>query len=124
MTSPQVFETVENPFTALQFLDLDDGGRGLLFLHDGSQAYLRRESSVLQILSLYDPWDEDYFVSELDARVRIVPHGKLRDAERWRLAQEFNRPVLLVSCGQGLRHLPPVCGETGNLQAAFQGSHL
>jgi alpha-mannosidase len=122
MTSPQVFETIENPFTALQFLDLHDEERGLLCLHDGSQAYLRRNGSVIQILSMYDAWDEDYFVNSLEARVRIVPHGVLSNGQRWRLAQEFTRPVLRVSCGQKIKHLPPLCaGPGGELPEVFGG---
>jgi alpha-mannosidase len=109
MTSPQVFETVENPFTALQFLDLEDGERGILFIHDGSQAYLRRGNFAHQILSMYDPWDEDYFVDSLDARVRVVPHEAVTNAARWRLAQEFNRPVWTYSCRSETRRLPLAC---------------
>jgi alpha-mannosidase len=96
MTSPQVFEEVHNPFTALQLLDIEDGKRGLLYLHDGSQAFLREGAQVHNILSLNDPWDEDYFVSELDAKVRLVPHGAISNAARWRLAQEFTRPALVI----------------------------
>jgi alpha-mannosidase len=94
MTSPQVFEDIHNPFTALQFLDFDGGERGLLYLHDGSQAMLRNGATVHNILSMYDPWDEDGFGAELQAHVRLVPHGPLTHAKRWRLAQEFTRPVL------------------------------
>jgi len=94
MTSPQVFEEVHNPFTALQLLDFDGGERGLLYLHDGSQAMLRDGDAVRNILSMYDPWDEDGFNPALEARVRIVPHGLLTHAARWRLAQEFTRPIL------------------------------
>jgi alpha-mannosidase len=120
MTSPQVFETVENPFTALHFLDLEDGERGLLFIHDGSQAYLRRGDSAHQILSMYDPWDEDYFVASLEARVRVVPHAAITNAARWRLAQEFNRPVWTASCSSGIRHLPAICDEeSGNIPLAY-----
>lgn len=86
MTSPQVFETVENPLTALQLLDLTEGDRGLLLLHDGSQAMQRRGPRVDVILTLYDPWDEDYFVSEFDVRTRLVPHATIAHQERWRLA--------------------------------------
>ncbi|HWQ11675.1 MAG TPA: hypothetical protein VNL77_02680 [Roseiflexaceae bacterium] len=97
MTSPQVFEEVRHPFTALQLLDLVDGERGLLYLHDGSQAFFRDGERVRNILSMYDPWDEDYFVAELHARVRLVPHGPIDHARRWRLAQEFTRPALLAA---------------------------
>ncbi|MGE5224137.1 MAG: glycosyl hydrolase-related protein, partial [Omnitrophica WOR_2 bacterium] len=122
MTSPQLFETVENPFTALQFLDMTDEERGLLFLHNGSQAFLRRGDQAWQILSMYDPWDEDYFVTDLEARLRVVPHGALTHAGRWRLAQEFTRPVWVISCGQRIKYLPPVCSDDGgNLPPAFRG---
>ncbi len=94
MTSPQVFEEVRNPFTALQLLDFDGGERGLLYLHDGSQAMLRDGDRVRNILSMYDPWDEDHFDPQLEARVRLVPHGRLTHARRWCLAQEFARPAL------------------------------
>jgi alpha-mannosidase len=99
MTSPQVFEEVHNPFTALQLLDLDSGERGLLYLHDGSQAMLRDGDCVRNILSMYDPWDEDYFDGRLEARVRLAPHGRLTHAQRWRLAQEFARPALIARSG-------------------------
>jgi alpha-mannosidase len=101
MTSPQVFEEVRNPFTALQLLDLDAGERGLLYLHDGSQAMLRDGDQVRNILSMYDPWDEDHFNSRLAARVRLVPHGPLTHAQRWRLAQEFTRPALIAQSKRG-----------------------
>lgn len=94
MTSPQVFEEVQNPFTALSLLDFDDGERGLLYLHDGSQAFLKGDTQVYNILTMYDPWDEDYFVQGVAARVRIAPHGALSHAARWRYAQEFLRPPL------------------------------
>lgn len=109
MTSPQVFEEVRNPFTALQLLDFDMGARGLLYLHDGSQAFLRDEGGVFNLLSMYDPWDEAYFDARLRARVRFVPHGQLTHAERWRLAQEFTRPALLATSAR----------EPGDLPAAF-----
>jgi alpha-mannosidase len=106
MTSPQVFEEVHNPFTALQCVDLDGGDRGVLLLHDGSQAMLRDGERVRQILSMYDPWDEDEFNPKLDARVRLVPHGRLSHAQRWRLAQEFTRPALSVPVDQPGGELP------------------
>ena len=100
MTSPQVFEDVHHPFTALSLLDFDGGERGLLYLHDGSQAMLRGHGetlSVTNILSMYDAWDEDYFVDSLDARFRVVPHGPLTHSARWKLAQEFRRGVLVAA---------------------------
>ncbi|HYO89318.1 MAG TPA: glycosyl hydrolase-related protein, partial [Candidatus Limnocylindrales bacterium] len=93
MTSPQWFEEVHQPFTALSLLDFTNEERGVLLLHDGSQAYLGHGNAVEQVLTLYDPWDEDYFVAELRASIRLVFHGGLTHAKRWRLAQEFGRPV-------------------------------
>ena len=96
MTSPQVFETVVDPFTGLQLVDLlDETGAGLLWLHDGSQGFLRAERGMWNVLSMYDPWDEDHFVPELHARMRVFVHHGLDHATRWRLAQEFTRPVLV-----------------------------
>jgi hypothetical protein len=91
MTSPQVFETVENPFTALQFLDFDDGDRGLLYITGPNQSFLREEDGVRHILNLYDPWDEDYFSNQLTTSIRVMPHGHLTHTKRWKLAQEFLR---------------------------------
>lgn len=93
MTSPQWFEEVHSPFTALSLLDFASDARGVLLLHDGSQSFLGDANSAEQVLTLYDPWDEDYFVAELWASVRLVPHGQLTHAQRWRMAQEFRRPA-------------------------------
>ncbi len=115
MTSEQIFEEIHNPFTALQFLDFDGGDRGLLYLHDGSQAFLRdgdHRERVRNILSMHDAWDEDYFVSDLDARVRLLPHSRLTNAERWRLAQEFTRPVLTATSEHTGGNLPGTFGPT------------
>jgi alpha-mannosidase len=109
MTSPQVFEDIHNPFTALTLLDLDDGTRGLLYLHDGSQAMLRGTDAALtvtNILSMYDAWDENYFVGALDARFRLVPHGAITHSARWKLAQEFRRTVLVATSHERGGDLP------------------
>lgn len=95
MTSPQVFEEVHNPFTALSLLDFTDGQRGLLYLHDGSQAFLKDGAQVRNILTMYDPWDEDYFIDSFRVRTRLIPHGVVSHAERWRQAQAFLRPPLV-----------------------------
>jgi alpha-mannosidase len=111
MTSPQVFETVHNPFTALSLLDFDDGERGLLYLHDGSQAFFRDGATIRNILSMYDAWDEDYFISELNADIRLVPHGRITHAERWKMAQEFTRPPLLARSDKAGGTLPATFGS-------------
>jgi alpha-mannosidase len=112
MTSPQVFEEVHNPFTATSLLDFDDGERGVLYLHDGSQAFLREEDAngapvVRNILSMYDPWDEDYFTSSLNAKFRIIPHGKIDHATRWKWAQEFRRRPITAGSNKPGGDLPP-----------------
>ena len=119
MTSPQVFEKVENPFTALQLLDMSAKGAGLLYLHDGSQSMLRRGESVENILTLYDPWDEDYFVADFEVKTRLVPHGQMTSAERYRLAQEFTRPITVVHAASEGGDLPEsfsaVCSGAPNV---------
>lgn len=109
MTSPQVYEKVHNPFTALQLLDFDDGERGVLFLHDGSQRMWRDGDCVQHILTMYDAWDEEYFVGSLHVNVRIVPHGPLAHADRWKTAQAFVRPLATAASDQHRADLPPVC---------------
>lgn len=94
MTSPQVFEEVAQPFTALQLLDLIGETGGLLVVHDGSQSLQRRNNQIEWILTLYDPWDEAYFVSDLRAHMRLIPHGQLTHQQRWQLAQEFTGPLM------------------------------
>ncbi len=109
MTSPQVYEQVHRPFTALQLLDFAAqdpaaaNGRGLLFLHDGSQAFWQEDSGVVkQVLTMYDAWDEDYYVDRIDIAMRVVPHGPLTHAARRQLAQEFVRPVAAAAgVGEG-----------------------
>ena len=101
MTSPQEFETITDAFTGLQFVDLVDGsGNGLLWSHDGSQGFHRAVTGFRNVLSMRDPWDEKYYVSALDVRVRVEPHGPSSNAWRWRSSQEFTRPPLVaVSSG-------------------------
>ncbi|MEZ4500911.1 MAG: hypothetical protein R2839_12755 [Thermomicrobiales bacterium] len=99
MTSPQVFETVERPFTARSFLDFDAGSRGLLYCTGGNQSFLRSDDHVEQILNLYDPWDEDYFQRSGNLSVRVMPHGRLTNTKRWKLAQESIRPVGCAASG-------------------------
>lgn len=106
MTSKQYFEEVSNPFTALQLLDFISAERGMLLLHDGSQAFLRDGDTIYNVLTMYDPWDEDYFVDELDANFRLVPHGSISNAQRWKMAQEFTRPVLTARVNKSSKDIP------------------
>ena len=110
MTSPQVFEEVKHPLTALQLLDVTVGGVGVLYLHDGSQSMLRRGELVENILTLYDPWDEGYFVADFEARTRLVPHGPIAHAESYRFAQEFTRPPVVVHPTARAGDLPALFG--------------
>jgi alpha-mannosidase len=101
MTSPQWFEEIEGAFSALTFVDLidvDNPDRGLLIVHNGSQQWFRdKDSNALRcLLNMYDPWDENYFQGDLSARFLLVPHGPMTNAERWKIAQEFLRPVYRV----------------------------
>ncbi|MEM2058429.1 MAG: hypothetical protein QXO76_09295 [Thermoproteota archaeon] len=128
MTSPQVFETIENPFTALQFIDICNENRGLLYIHDGSQAFLQSDDGIWNILTLYDPWDEEFFYPHLDASIRLLPHGPLSNARRWKLAQEFTRPPMLVTAehprgGLPRRFAPVYCEAENVAVTAFYREH-
>jgi alpha-mannosidase len=112
MTSPQVYEEVYNPFTALNFVDFVAGAVGVLYIHDGAQGMMRDGGVVRNLLSMHDAWDEDYFVAGLDARMRILPHGALTNCDRWRRAQEFNRPLLAVAKPN----------DGGDMPASFAGA--
>jgi len=93
MTSPQFFETVERPFSALQFVDFDGDDRGVLYITGAHQSFRREGDLVEQIVTLRDPWDGDYFIDEVSLDLRIMPHGPLSNAGRWKRAQEFLRPA-------------------------------
>ena len=127
MTSPQVYEEVRHPFTALHLLDFMGSGCGMLLLHDGSQGMLRDGDTVRMILSMHDAWDEDYFVAALDARLRFVPHGALTHATRWRLAQEFLRGLLAVPAHGGgdlpAEYAPLACATPNVVVTALYREH-
>ncbi len=97
MTSPQFFEEVHHPFTGLNFIFLTDGTRGLQYLHGGNQGFLRDGDVVRNILFMYDAWDEENWVREVDLRYayRAWTHLPTRDA-LLREAIAFNRPLLAV----------------------------
>lgn len=94
MTSPQWFEEIHDPFHSLSVVDLldADGAQGLLVVHDGSQQWFRRGEAVENVLTCYDPWDEDYWVDRFHLAYRLLPHGGLTHSERYRAAQTFLRP--------------------------------
>jgi alpha-mannosidase len=94
MTSEQWFEDVVAPFDAFSLVDLisEDGNRGLLVIHDGSPQWFHDEAGVRNLLTMYDPWDEDYWIDRFHVKYRLMPHGPLTNATRWREAQRFLRP--------------------------------
>ncbi|MBI4879885.1 MAG: hypothetical protein HY812_09545 [Planctomycetes bacterium] len=97
MTSQQWFETIRRPFSALSLVDMVSGDRGLLVVHNGSQAFFRTEHGIENLLHMYDPWDEDSCTGDLaGARLIFFPHGALDHQERFRLAAE-TRTSLLVA---------------------------
>ncbi len=116
MTSKQWFEDVVRPFTALSFVDLLDTsrfGEGLLVIHDGSQSFFRGEHGVQALLTMYDAWDERYFHDAFTADFWLVPHAKLSNTERMRIAMELTvgSPRFsdgAVTTGEG--ELPPSFG--------------
>lgn len=110
MTSPQWFEDVSGAFTAQNFVDIvnPDTGEGVLIAHNGNQQWFKREGTVRCILSAEDPWDENFYRERMSAlfgdgnawkfagNFRIIPHGPIDDAERWKIGQEFRRQHLVV----------------------------
>jgi alpha-mannosidase len=122
MTSPQVFEEVRRPFTAASLVDLleaDEGSdpasaaRGLLVVHDGSQALFRVGHGVRFLLDMYDPWDGEHFDNVFEAELWVLPHGPLSNTERMRIAMECNAgsPRYTDSAVvQGGGDLPPAFG--------------
>jgi len=90
MTSPQWFETIERPFTALTLVDLTAGERGLLLVHDGSQSFFRTDPGLECLLHMYDPWDEQECWGDLaGACLDLLPHGPLEHLDRARLSAEI-----------------------------------
>jgi len=116
MTSPQVFEDIHRPFTALTLVDLsagDDPDRGLLLVHDGGQAFFRDEQGIRALVTMYDPWDEDHWDGTLEATWWFVPHGRWSRARMMRTAMECNlgEPHFsLATDVQGGGDLPPEFG--------------
>jgi alpha-mannosidase len=141
MTSPQVFETIERPFTAQTWLDLvearaDGAGSGLMCLHDGGQQFFRDEHGVRALLTMYDAWDEDRYNGRLQARLCLLPHGPMTDADRARRAvRMMSNWAVSIKIGDG-GELPAafgpleVCGAPNVLAHAFfresmkSGEHL
>lgn len=133
MTSPQWYEEVRDPFTSLQLVDfLDDSGGGLLWLHDGSQAFHRASAGAWNVLSMRDPWDEGYYIGRLAANARVIAHHGMSDTQRWQRAQEFTRPVLVEPVpGAGyaqethvLSSMLSVSGQGVVLTACYRDSEL
>jgi alpha-mannosidase len=100
MTSPQFFESVERPFSALQFIDFSQDDRGLLYVTGAHQSFRRTGETVEQVVTLRDPWDGDYFVDSVTLDMRILPHGRMTHADRWKRAQEFLRPACVSPTGE------------------------
>jgi hypothetical protein len=117
MTSPQVFEEIRRPFTALNFVDLldaDDPAHGLLVVHDGGQAFFREETGIRSLVTMYDPWDEDHWDGTFEAAWWFLPHGAWSNTDRMRAAMECNlgNPRFATSAEvRGGGELPPVFGS-------------
>jgi alpha-mannosidase len=108
MTSPQWFEEVQHPFTGSSFVDLqnDDGTQGLLVTFDRTRQWFRDGDSVKCLLNMYDPWDEDYFEEITSSWFHLIPHKRLTNAQRYRLAQELDRQAECVVVGKSRRDVP------------------
>jgi alpha-mannosidase len=129
MTSPQWFEEVRDPFTALSVVDLAAAdGSGLVIAHDGSQQWFRDEEGVRAVLTAYDPWDEGRYTADgvVGCGFRLVPHaGPLSNAERVKIAAEFGAVGVerlesdAIPVGEGTggeENMPAVPGRFGALE--------
>lgn len=119
MTSPQVFEEIQRPFTALHFIDLleqPEGGRGILCMHDGSEQFFRDDHGVRVLLSMHDAWDEERFIARTSARLTFVPHGPITDAERGRRLGAFLGSWAVLGGGGGDVEGPAVPPKFGPLE--------
>lgn len=111
-----VEELVRRPFTASSLVDLCQGsaeGPGLLLVHDGSQAWFREPDGVRCLLTMYDPWDGEYFDDNFEAELTLVPHGPMTHTRRMRTALELNQGAPRFSDHAAVRgggDLPPVFG--------------
>ncbi|MBX7134531.1 MAG: hypothetical protein K1X67_17815 [Fimbriimonadaceae bacterium] len=99
MTSPQWFEAISRPFTALSAVDLLATDRGLLVVQDRTRQWRRTESGVECLLTMYDPWDEENYDMTGTASFRLIPHGAIASSDRYRKAREFIVPVLKSTAG-------------------------
>lgn len=118
MTSPQWFETVSRPFTALSMVDLGTEERGLLILQDRARQWFAVEGGIECVLTMHDPWDEDKVAHEGHGAFRLIPRGSTTNADRWRRAREFQVPVVSLHVNGGAAapadmpswRLEPTCG--------------
>ena len=112
MTSPQWFEDIFGAVHSQSLIDVGDEGRGMLVLHPGLQQWFADEEGLRCLVTMYDPWDENQFRNRNDLdgsmRFRIVPRGKMSNAERWRLAQENLNPPVAFAIGPKPAEPPPL----------------
>jgi len=104
--------TQKQAFHALTFVDLLADDIGLLVLHPGTQYFRRRPDNVFANLLMRE-W-ESHFTREYgwpvyaEYRHGLLPHGKeMRNADRWRAAAVFARPMFAVIGTPHPGQLPP-----------------
>lgn len=95
MTSPQWFETIDLPFTAqhvVAFCDTAAGStRGVAYIHDGAQQFVRTPHGAEQMLKVYDPWDEDHFQdSWTEIQTLIWPFDRASASDLQRASHQHN----------------------------------
>lgn len=96
-------DVVRNHVTGLNLLDCQGSKVGLLYVHDGNQAFLRDGALIANILSCYDPWDEGYYPTHQSFRSALIAHGPWLNSDRLRAAIEFNTamPAVVGPCREG-----------------------
>jgi hypothetical protein len=120
MTTPQWFESIEGAFTASSFVDLVEPatGEGLLIAHKGNEQWLLRDGAVRCVLSTEDPWDGSFYRERqtdytdegnawrFEGEFCFIPHGPIKNSERWKLGQEFRRNYVLGPTNVGGDNIP------------------
>lgn len=93
LAAERTTEVVRRPFTSSSLVDQcseSEAGPGLLVVHDGSQAWFAQEHGARCLLAAYDPWDEDYFDTNFEVELALVPHGRITNTARMRTSMELN----------------------------------
>lgn len=114
--SGPVEEKIRAPFTASSLVDLVDSrsGRGLLYVHDGGQAFFAEQDGARAVLSMWEPNCGGPWIGEFKGSFALVPHQSMTHENRLRIATEHRTELRVISGAPG----------DGQLPDRFGGIHL